>query len=458
MASPVALINVVGLSGGLIGEHTPRLAQLAARGCAHPLRPILPAVTCSAQATMLTGLTPREHGIVGNGWFDRTLNEVHFWKQSNALVGGEKIWEAVRRRDPKATTANLFWWFNMYSTADVAVTPRPMYPADGRKLPDVWTHPPALRSELQAKLGTFPLFRFWGPAASIESSRWIAEAAIEVHRRHRPALSLVYLPHLDYPLQKLGPAHPAIPAELRAVDDLVGRLVDHFEGEGVRALVVSEYGIETVDRAAWPNRMLRDAGFLAVRDERGREQLDAGASRAFVVVDHQVAHVYVRDANDLAPVRQRCAALEGVADVLDRTAQGAVGLDHPRAGELVLVAKPDWWFAYGWWLDDARAPDYARTVDIHRKPGYDPLELVLDPALRFPRGRIAWTLLKRRLGFRSLLEVIPLDASLIHGSHGRIPERESHWPVLIAPRRHGAGLGLADVKSIVLREMFDVAG
>jgi predicted AlkP superfamily pyrophosphatase or phosphodiesterase len=451
---PVAVINIVGLSRGLLGESTPRLTAHAGRGAVHTLEPILPAVTCSAQATMLTGLPPRDHGIVGNGWFDRTLNEVHFWKQSNALVAGEKVWETMRLRAPSATCANCFWWFNMYSSADVALTPRPMYPADGRKLPDIWTEPAEWRRELQEQLGPFPLFKFWGPASSIESSEWIARAAIATQRRFRPTLTLVYLPHLDYPLQRVGPAHPSIPEELGSIDRVVGTLLDAFEESGTRVLVVSEYGIEAAEAAIPINRILREEGMLALRDELGRECLDAGASRAFAVADHQVAHLHVRAPGDLARVAERCRREPGVATVLDAAGKAAVGLDHARSGDLILVAERGFWFSYGWWMDDRRAPDYARTVDIHRKPGYDPAELLLDPAIRAPRLRIGWTLLKRRLGFRAMMDVVPLNADLVRGTHGRIPEDRALWPILIAPRSHGPEkLPLAAVREIILREL-----
>jgi len=451
----VAVINVVGLSRGLLGASTPRLSELAERGAVHTLAPILPAVTCSAQATMLTGLPPRDHGIVGNGWFDRSLSEVHFWKQSNALVAGEKVWETMRRRAPSATCANCFWWFNMYSSADVAVTPRPMYPADGRKIPDLWTHPSEWRHELQQELGAFPLFKFWGPASSIESSEWIARAAIATHRRYRPTLTLVYLPHLDYPLQRVGPAHPSIPDELGAIDRVVGTLLDAFAESGTRTLVVSEYGIEEASGSIPINRRLRESGLLAIREELGREYLDAGASRAFAVVDHQVAHIYVSRPDDLAAAAECCRRVPGVATVLDAAGKASAGLDHPRSGDLILVGEQGRWFSYGWWKRDSAAPDYARTVDIHRKPGYDPAELLMDPAIRSPRLRIGWTLFKRRLGLRAMMEVVPLDADLVRGTHGRVPEDRALWPILIAPQAHGPEiLPMASVGEIILRELF----
>lgn len=456
MPHPVAVINIVGLNRSILA-HAPRLSALARDGAVRTLEPALPAVTCSVQSSMLTGLPPQQHGIVGNGWYDRELAEVHFWKQSNRLVHGEKVWEAAKRRDPSVTCANLFWWFNMYSTADHSVTPRPMYKADGRKLPDVYSEPAELRQSLQAKLGAFPLFKFWGPASSIESSRWIAEAAIDVDQRFSPTLNLVYLPHLDYCLQKAGPGHPSIPAEAASIDAVAARLIDHYQSRGVRIMIVSEYGIEPVNDAIHINRALREAGLLRVRSEEGLELLDPGASSAFAVADHQVAHVYVPDAANLPAVKNLCESLRGVELVLDRRGQQAMSIAHERAGDLVLVAASDLWFSYDYWLDEGRAPDFARTVDIHRKPGYDPLELFLDPAIRFPRVAVGRRLLMRKLGLRTLLDVIPLDASLVRGSHGRVGQPPEVSPVLITqgqPAESPEKLPCAAVRDVILDQLF----
>jgi predicted AlkP superfamily pyrophosphatase or phosphodiesterase len=449
------VLDVVGLTPELVGDHTPALAALAKQGALRPLHTVLPAVTCSVQSTFTTGLAPGGHGCVGNGWYFRDLAEIGFWKQSNHLVAGEKLWEAARARDPAFTCAKLFWWFNMYSTADVSVTPRPMYPADGRKLPDLYTQPPELRDTLQAQLGQFPLFDFWGPRAGITSSKWITACAVDIWRTRQPTLALVYLPHLDYDLQRQGPYGPGIPTALREIDALCGDLIEVARKDGARVLVVSEYGITKVDGAVHINRVLRDAGLLAVRVEQGRELLDAGASRAFAVADHQVAHVYVRG----VPVAEVKALLEGVPGierVLDADGKRGEQLDHPRAGELVAITTADKWFSYYYWLDDDRAPDFARTVEIHRKPGYDPVELFLDPSLVAPHVTVAWKLARRKLGFRTLLDVIPLDTSLVKGSHGRITDRPEHGPLVISsePLPDGA-IHAADIKQLVLDHMFD---
>lgn len=446
-----AVLNVVGLSGRLIGRHTPRLAAWAERGRTASVTPVLPAVTCSVQSTYLTGTVPAEHGIVGNGWYFRDECEVKFWRQSNHLVQRPKIWETARALDSAFSCAKLFWWYNMYSSADISITPRPMYPADGRKIPDIYTQPAGLRDELQYKLGRFPLFEFWGPATTIRSSRWIAESAMEVERLYNPTLSLVYLPHLDYSLQRLGSEHPDIAKDLAAIDELCGELIDYYEGRGAQVVVLSEYGITPVSRSVSLNRVLRVEGYLHVREELGLELLDPGTSRAFAVADHQVAHVYVREPSDVPAVRALIEAVPGVAQVLDRTEQAAFGLNHPRAGELVALAEPDSWFNYYYWLDDRRAPDFARTVDIHRKPGYDPVELFLDPRLRNPKLAIGWRLLKKALGFRYLMDVIPLQPSLVRGSHGLPPQTSAEAPVLIT--RQGALLPCESLRAVDVHDV-----
>jgi predicted AlkP superfamily pyrophosphatase or phosphodiesterase len=419
MANRTAVIDLVALTDTQL-QHMPRLTSLLTSGSRCRLQPPLPAVTCTSQSTMLTGSPPASHGIVGNGWYNRTTAETRLWQQSNHLVQGEKIWDRLRRMDPEITIANCFWWYAMYTDVDATVTPRPMYLADGRKMPDIWTAPSTLRDELQTKLGQFPLFRFWGPAADISGSRWIADAARHVDITIDPTLLLVYLPHLDYGLQKLGPTHPDMPRECRLLDELAADLIEDLQGRGRRILIVNEYGIAPVTGDVSPNRELRSHGFLQVRNEKGRELLDAGASRAFAIADHQIAHVYVSKNTSLPEVCECLAQLDGVDHVLVGESIKEAELDHERCGDIVLIATQGRWFSHDWWNDPDQAPDWQRTVEIHRKPGYDPRELFIDPAIRFPKFAIAWRLLKRRLGLRTLLDVIPLDASLVRGSHGRV--------------------------------------
>ncbi len=442
----VAVINVVGLSESLLGPRMPRLTAFAAKAGRRSFRPAFPAVTCTAQSSMLTGTCPREHGIVGNGWYDRESAEVRFWKQSNHLVRGRKVWEELREKLPGFTCAKLFWWYNMYSSADFAMTPRPLYPADGRKVFDIHTQPMDWRDEVKAALGEFPFPSFWGPMAGIPCSEWIAASARWTEERVSPTLSLVYLPHLDYGLQKYGPGAPEMEADLAAIDRVAGDLIDYYESRGIRPLVVSEYGISPVERPVHLNRLFRDQGWIQVKDELGRETLDAGGSRVFAVADHQVAHVYLQDPGMLREVRGFLDEVPGVDEV--RSA-GEMWGGEARAGDLVAVTESDAWFTYYYWDDDAKAPDFARTVDIHRKPGYDPAELFIDPALHFPKWEVMKFLAKKKLGMRGLLEVVPLDAGLVKGSHGRDVVPEGERPVLLGGS--GEVAGAEDVYGEILR-------
>jgi len=414
---PLILINAVGLTPRLL-PFAPRLNQLAAAGWAVPLQEVLPAVTCTAQASILTGQPPSTHGIVGNGWLFRDTGEVRFWQQSNRLMQAEPLYATANRRNPSIRCAQLFWWFNQGAAVDISVTPKPWYGSDGNKVFGVTGTPVGLTERLEKQLGPFPFHTFWGPMAGLPCTDWIARCAAVVLEDERPDLTLVYLPHLDYDPQRFGCAASDWPRLVAELDRACEPLLDAARTVGARVWVVSEYGHVTVRRAVEPNRALRRAGLLTVRDGPFGETLETFTSRAFAVCDHQLAHVYVNDPADIPRVRDVLAPLPGVARVLGGDERGSIGLGHARSGELVLLSEPDAWFAYPFWLDDASAPDYARTVNIHAKPGYDPCELFLDPALRWPKLRIARRLLQKKLGFRMRLDVIPLDAGLVRGSHG----------------------------------------
>ncbi|WP_177418690.1 alkaline phosphatase family protein [endosymbiont of Lamellibrachia barhami] len=455
MSRPLVVIDIVGLTPALLGEETPHLNALVKDGFMATLEGVFPAVTCTAQASMLTGLPPSDHGIVANGWYFRDLAEIWLWRQSNHLVQGEKVWDAARSADAKFTCAKLFWWYNMYADVDWSATPRPIYPADGRKIPGIYTEPPALKQSLQEKLGPFPMFNFWGPASDIRSSAWIAQSAREVFDAHRPGLSLVYLPHLDYNLQRLGPDDPAIREDLRQIDQVAGELIEHVRAQGAEVMVVSEYGIEQVTGSIDINRILREAGFLRIQETLGWELLDPGASHAFAVADHQVAHVYLQQPSDLQTVKKLLEKTPGIERVLDAAGKKAFGIDHERAGELVAIAEPGHWFTYYYWLDENKAPDFAPTVDIHRKPGYDPAELFLDPKLRFPKLRITRRLLQKKLGFRTLLDVIPTHADQVQGTHGRLADDPKQGPLLIGSDRSLAAdkYAMTDIKRLILHAL-----
>jgi len=462
------VINVVGLTESLIGSHTPRINAFRQTGALAKIVPAFPAVTCAAQSTYLTGTLPSAHGIVGNGWYNRDLAEVQFWKQSNHLVHGRKLWDELRAENPRFTCAKLFWWYNMYSAADYSITPRPMYPADGRKIFDIHTWPYSIRGEIKQDLGEFPFPAFWGPAAGIRTpqgapdaaSRWIAESAKWIETKFRPTLSLIYLPHLDYNLQRFGTraadsagsdehvsrgkdqrlvtSSPTINREilpdLETIDSIVGELLDFFSRQSVQAILLSEYGITNVSRPIHLNRLFRKENWLTIKEELGFELMDCGASPVFAVADHQVAHIYLNDRSLEHRVRDVLAKADGIERILGDAEKQALGIAHERAGDLIAVAKEDCWFTYYYWLDDELAPDFARTVDIHRKPGYDPVELFLDPHLKSPRLKIAKRLLQKKMGFRMLMDVVPLDATLVKGSHGRRPENSADFPVILSQK------------------------
>ena len=448
------VINVVGLTRSLLGERTPNLNSLFRAKA--DIQAITPAVTCPVQATYLTGRMPSEHGIVANGWYFHSLSEIMFWKQSNRLVEGRKIWHEARSRDASFTCANTGWWYNMATDADFVVTPRPVYCSDGRKMPDCYTIPPELRQRFNTEFGQFPLFQFWGPATSIISSEWLGKAAMAIEDRFRPTLHLIYLPHLDYVLQREGPSGN-IDKDLLELDRLCGKLIAFFQERGCRVIALSEYGITDVKRPIHPNRLLRKLGRLALKVDLGREYLDPGASGAFAVSDHQVAHIYVNDKRLVPGLADYFKQVPGVEQVLEEDGKKARGLDHRRSGDLVLVSGADAWFTYYYWEDDSSAPDFARTVNIHAKPGYDPCELLIDPNLAFPKLKIAWTLLKKHLGFRYLLEIIPLDATLVRGSHGRPTDRADQGPIFMTTAPHLLGLeriAATDVHGLILDHVF----
>ncbi|HEY1083037.1 MAG TPA: nucleotide pyrophosphatase/phosphodiesterase family protein [Prosthecobacter sp.] len=426
-----AVLNVVGLTRRLIGEHTPNIRAFVERNRLALIEPVLPAVTCTAQATYVTGKAPGEHGAVANGWYDRDYAEHRFWKQPEQLVQGEKLWDMLRKQDPEFTCAKVFWWYNMYSTADYAVTPRPLYLSDGGKVFDIHTQPMGLRERLKKDLGPFPFMNFWGPASGIGSSRWIAASAKWIEEKHWPSLSLVYLPHLDYNLQRVGLDMPQIAGDLHDIDEVVGDLIRFYESRQIQVILLSEYGITTVDRTVHLNRVFREQNWLSIKDELGTETLDLGSSRAFAIADHQLAHIYVNDPSLLPEVRRVLEQTPGVQQVLGKAEKHYAGLGHERSGDLVAVADARSWFTYYHWLDDRKAPEFARCVDIHRKCGYDPVELFLDPAIRAPKLKIGLKVLRKKLGMRMKMDVIPLDANLVKGSHGRIPEDVEDWPVLI---------------------------
>jgi len=406
MLKRVVVIDIPGLVPAHVGEKTPALAGLAVQGIQGALRPVFPAVTCPMQATFTTGVAPAEHGIVANGFYDRIARKVSFWDQPAGLVQVPRIWERLKARIPGAKTAVLFFQQTMFTEADVVLSPAPIHLETGM-IPWVYSRPVGWYESLVPEIGPFHLMHYWGPFASLESSAWIVKAALKTLERVAPALTWVYLPHLDYNSQRFGPDAPQVVEDVSRVDGLVGEMVEGVNqlawGKEVTWVVVSEYALQPVQGAVWINRILREQGWLAVREIEGKEYLDLEYSKAFAMVDHQFAHVFVQRGY-VEAVRQLLMNVDGVDKVWTREEQKRYGVAHERSGELIAISRRDRWFAYYWWQDDAKAPPFARTVDIHRKPGYDPVELFLGPATRG----------------------IPLDPGLVRGSHG-VPAGDPRW-------------------------------
>jgi predicted AlkP superfamily pyrophosphatase or phosphodiesterase len=425
------VINCVGLTSRHLGADTPHLTGLANEGFHTPLAPALPAVTTTAQVTMLTGVDPSEHGIVANGWYFKDLNEILFWRQSERLVCAPHVWEGQPWKVLKH-----FWWYAMNTSTEATITPRPVYHHDGAKSPDFYAHPYTLKQQIVEKHGAFPLFNFWGPTASAESTRWIAASFITAWEIEQPDLALCYLPHLDYDLQRHGPEGTHLAENLREIDACAGRIIEFARSKNAKILVVSEYGIAPVNDAVFPNIALREAGFLRVSTNAAGELIDAGTSKAFAVCDHQIAHVYVKNLADVFAVKNHLSTVPGIARVLLPHEHDSIGLAHPRSGEIILLAEQGFWFAYDYWLEQTNRPDFAQAVEIHKKPGYDPRELFFDP--NGGKWRAAKALLRKKLGFRYILNPCSLDPKLVRGSHGLAPVLPEDGPVLISSEREDA--------------------
>jgi len=401
----VILLNIVGLSPRHFErpELIPNLAKLACR----PLKPTFPAVTCSVQASLLSGTTPDVHGIVANGFYDRDTCEVKFWEQSNALVQAPRLWDLLKAKNPDCKTAVLFWQNSMFINSDIIVTPRPLH-LDSGMVQWCYSKPAGYYEEVAAAIGDFKLQHYWGPVAGLGSSQWIAKCARYTWEKHRPNFLAVYLPHLDYSSQKFGPDSPQARLALREIDGVVGDLLK-IEAT---TIVCSEYALTPVQRPIYPNRLLRKAGLLRVREIAGKEYLDYELSDAFAMVDHQIAHIYCKP-TVVDAVRGILASAHPV---------DFAHIQHPRAGELIAVAPADEWFAYYWWDDWAKAPEFAYFVDIHRKPGYDPCELWFD-----------W----RRMA-RTFKPQTATDPTLVKGSHGRVDADPRSWAVLLLDEKAAA--------------------
>ncbi len=418
-------------------ESTPTLHGWANAGHVGELTPTFPCVTSPVQASMLTGCPPREHGVIANGFYHRDRDEVEFWVAPNSIVRGEFIWDALRGADATLTSAVWHAQNIKGASADFIITPAPIHEPDGTMKLWCYSKPDGLYAEMLADVGHFPLQHYWGPLANIQSTRWILSGARWLIERHTPNFHFIYLPHLDYAAQKFGPDSAAARQSLVELDAELATFAAWVKasrvGEDTVFLVAGEYAMTNVSGAVYPNRVLRQAGLMGIREQDGREHVDLRTSRAFAMVDHQLAHVYVKDPAKVPEIAARFRGLPGIELVCAGAELAAIGMNHVRGGEIILIAREDHWFAYPWWLDDALAPPFARTVEIHRKPGYDPLEMFFDPATKG----------------------ISLDAALIRGSHGAPAVQARQRAALISsiPLKPSASRDAArdvDVKRIVM--------
>ena len=439
MSEHVVVLSIPGLRQRDLA-HMPRLQAFTSAGDCAELSASFPAVTCCVQTNLATGVPPTRHGVVANGFYWRDRDEIEMWTAWNEVIEAPQIWDLLAEKRPELSSAV---WFPMLSKgcgAKYVCTPAPIHNPDGSESLWCYTKPTELYGELRDALGHFPLQHFWGPLANIKSSAWIADSAIHAAKSYRPNFFFIYLTHLDYAAQKHGPNSDAATAALGELDSVLGRLFGELNAAltgGDRAptwLIASEYAITPVEHVVYPNRVLREAGFVRIKpDAAGRELLDTAGSDAWALVDHQFSHVYVKDAANVAKVADLFRKHEGIDEVLVGDDLDRYDLRHERSGEIVLVSRPDSWQAYYYWTDDASAPGFARTVDIHRKPGYDPVELHFDPAIKS----------------------IPLDATLIGGSHGA-PVREPHQRGVLLTSEPGVlpGPPLVDVNvaDLVLRQ------
>jgi predicted AlkP superfamily pyrophosphatase or phosphodiesterase len=442
MPDHVVLLSVPGLRGDDLAA-MPNLRRLVDGGDRTALVPSFPCVTCPVQVNMTTGKPPSQHGVVANGFYWRDKRQVEMWTAWNDAIQSTQIWDILQHHDSEIRSAVWFPLLAKGAGAEWICTPAPIHNPDGSESLWCYTRPQELYGELRDALGHFPLKHFWGPLANIKSSAWITDSAIHLARRERPNFFYIYLPHLDYAAQKTGPDSPEAAQALADLDNVLGRLIAGF-GEAYGGLstrkdeplwlVASEYAIGPVDHVVYPNRVLREAGLLAVRDTEEGELLDFAASQAWAMVDHQFSHVYVNGgASEIARVKGLFAGREGIDEVLAGDELARYELNHERSGEVVLISTPNSWQAYYWWLDDARAPKFARTVDIHRKPGYDPVELHFDPATKS----------------------IPLDATRVKGSHGAPAREERQHGVIFTSQPgvlEGPPMADIDVFDLVLRQ------
>ncbi len=426
MSAPFYLLSIPGLGENDL-QSMPRLKAMADKGSIAPLKPPFPAVTCPVQASMTTGTNPSEHGVIANGFYwrgnpdDKPYEGVEMWTAWSSVVEKPRLWETLKASNPKLKTAVWFPLLVKGCGADFVCTPAPIHNPDGSESLWCYTVPEAMYGELRDELGHFPLKHFWGPLANIQGTEWIVSSFLHVAEKKSPDFSYIYLPHLDYAGQKYGPNSDEAKQACMELDKQLGRLFDQLDNDSATWLIASEYTINQVDHVTYPNRVLREAGLLKIRvDEQGKERIDFKNTKAWALVDHQHSHIFVNDhtTTDIENVIKLFEGHEGIDQILHGDSLAEAGLAHDRSGDVVLASSPNSWQAYYWWLDDSHAPEFARQVDIHNKPGYDPVELFFDPALMKEHGG-----------------GIPLNAELVKGSHGAVHAESNQGCVLISNQK-----------------------
>lgn len=390
-------------SSNFFSANLPNIQFVAEKGAYCPVTPVFPAVTSTVQASLLTGKYPNEHGIISNGTYNRSNYSVSFWEQDSSLVEAQRIWDFQNRgASGEVKSAVLFWQNTLHAESDVVVTPKPIH-LEHDMIMWCYSRPPNFYEDiLKPKLGEFQLTSYWGPFASSKSTEWIAGATEVTFETQRPSILLTYFPHVDYSAQRFGKNSREVREDLVKADILIGRCIERVKKldlfDSTEFVVLSEYPFCDVEGFINLNQLLRDAGFLQVRQIGGYEFIDFEYSGAFAMVDHQVAHIYVKSPVQIDEVKKYLDKIRGIDKVLSTGSEKReYQIDHPKSGDLIAISEKNKWFTYYWWYDPVSAPPFATTVDIHRKPGYDPVELFFDQNKKS----------------------IPLDASLVKSSHGR---------------------------------------
>jgi len=432
MVKRLIVIDIVGLESKHISEQTtPNIFKISQTGETRELQTVFPAVTCTVQSSLLSGSYPEVHGIISNGLYDRQHYSVSFWGQSSNLVQADRIWDVIKMHQNDSKTAVLFWQNTMYSNADFVLTPRPLHMED-KMIMWCYSKPPGSYEKLSDKIGKFDLTWYWGPLVSKRSSEWIEMATEYVLENEKPNFLFTYIPHLDYSFQRNGTSYKDLKDDLRFVDELVGKLVKKVSSLGMledtQFIIFSEYGFTDVNSDIPLNSIFRENDLVAVREIEGNEYLDLEHSNAFAMVDHQVAHIYVKE-NYSNQVTKILEGIKGIDMILDNNLKQQFRINHQRSGDLIAISNKDKWFSYYWWFDQLKAPSFSRRVDIHRKPGYDPVELFFDPSTKS----------------------IPLNGKLVKGSHGRLPiQGQSANPVFVSNIKNIGSTGDDNDLSVVI--------